>query len=90
DLKAVLFNWAWHMGMLRGQAEPELVKTLEYRAEGTVRVDGQDCALASYVDAEPGVLGYAGYRISANYQIPGYRVQIECTLADGETYSNIE
>src|SRR5690606_14294519 len=24
DLKAVLFNWAWHMGMLRGQAEPEL------------------------------------------------------------------
>src|SRR6185295_7686546 len=32
DLKAVLYNWTWHMGMLRGQAEPELVATLEYQA----------------------------------------------------------
>ena len=77
DLKAVLFNWAWHMGMLRGQAEPELVATLEYRAEGTVQVDGQVCSLS-------------GYRISANYRIPGYRTQIECTLPDGQSYSNIE
>lgn len=90
DLKAVLFNWTWHMGMLRGQAEPELVATLEYRAEGTIQVDGQPCSLTEYVAAEPGVLGKSGYRISANYRIPGYRTQIECTLPSGQTYSNIE
>ncbi len=90
DLKAVLFNWAWHMGMLRGQAEPELVQTLEYRAEGTIQVDGQACVLTPYADADPGALGDSGYRISANYRIPGYRIEIQCTLANGETYSNIE
>jgi hypothetical protein len=90
DLKAVLFNWTWHMGMLRGQAEPELVATLEYRAEGTVQIDGQLCTLTSYVDADPGALGDSGYRISANYRIPGYRTQIECTLPNGRTYANIE
>ena len=30
------------------------------------------------------------YRISANYQIPGYRTQVECTRANGQTYKNIE
>ena len=44
--------------MLRGQAEPELVATLEYQAEGTIEVDGQPCILTKY-------------RISANYRIPG-------------------
>ena len=34
DLRAVLYNWTWHMGMLRSGAESELVKTLEYEAEG--------------------------------------------------------
>jgi hypothetical protein len=77
DLKSVLYNWTWHMGMLRGQAEPELVGTLEYRAEGTIQVDGQPCRLTKY-------------RISANYQIPGYRTQIECTRPNGQTYANIE
>ncbi len=77
DMKAVLFNWAWHMGMLRGQAEPELVGTLEHQGQGTIQVDGQPCTLSKY-------------RVSANYQIPGYRTQIECTLANGQTYANIE
>jgi hypothetical protein len=77
DLKAVLYNWTWHMGMLRGQAEPELVATLEYQAEGTIQVDGQPCALAKY-------------RLSANYQIPGYRTQIECRRPNGQTYANVE
>jgi hypothetical protein len=90
DLKAVLFNWAWHMGMLRGQAEPELVQTLEYRAEGTIQVDGQACSLASFEPADPGELGTSGYRVSANYRIPGYRTEISCTLPNGRTYSNIE
>jgi hypothetical protein len=77
DLKSVLYEWTWHMGMLRGQAEPELVGTLEYQAEGTVQVDGQPCTLTKY-------------RLSANYQIPGYRIQIECTLPNGEKYANVQ
>src|SRR4030095_5471446 len=30
ELKDVLYNWAWAMGMLRSGAESELVKTLDY------------------------------------------------------------
>jgi len=78
DLKSVLFNWTWHMGMLRSGNESELVKTLEYQAEGgTIQMNGQPCTLKKY-------------RISANYQIPGYRTQIECTRANGQTYTNVE
>jgi hypothetical protein len=78
DLKSVLFNWTWHMGMLRSGNESELVKTLEYEAEGgTIQVNGQPCALTKY-------------RISANYQIPGYRTQIKCTLPNNQIYSNVE
>ena len=75
DLKSVLYNWTWHMGMLRGQAEPELVGTLEYQAQGTIQVEGQPCALTKY-------------RISANYQIPGYRTQIACSRPNGQTYAS--
>jgi hypothetical protein len=78
DLKSVLFNWTWRMGMLRSGNESELVKTLEYEADGgAIQVNGQPCAVKKY-------------RISANYQIPGYRAQIDCTLANGQTYKNVE
>ncbi len=78
DLKSVLFNWTWHMGMLRSGNESELVKTLEYEAEGgMIQVNGQPCTLTKY-------------RVSANYQIPGYRTQIACTLPNKQTYSNVE
>ena len=78
DLKSVLFNWTWHMGMLRSGNESELVKTLDYHAEGgTIQVNGQPCALTKY-------------RVQANYQIPGYRTQIECTLPNKQTYKNVE
>jgi hypothetical protein len=78
DLKSVLYNWTWHMGMLRSGAESELVKTLDYHAAGgTMQVNGQPCTLTTY-------------RVQANYQIPGYRVQIECTRANGQKYSNVE
>src|SRR6266581_6249290 len=78
DLKTVLYNWTWHMGMLRSGNESELVKTLEYQADaGTIQVNGQPCALKKY-------------RISANYQTPGYRTQIECTRPNGQTYKNVE
>ena len=78
DLKSVLFNWTWRMGMLRSGNESELVKTLDYHAEGgTIQVDGQPCTLTKY-------------RVQANYQVPGYRAQIECTRANGQRYSNVE
>ncbi|HET9216934.1 MAG TPA: hypothetical protein VFR18_08145 [Terriglobia bacterium] len=78
DLKSVLFNWTWHMGMLRSGNESELVKTLDYHAEGgTVQVNGQPCALTKY-------------RVQANYQTPGYRTQIECTLPNKQAYKNVE
>ena len=66
------------MGMLRSGNESELVKTLEYQAEGgMIQVDGQPCTVTKY-------------RISANYQIPGYRTQIVCKRPNNQTYSNIE
>lgn len=78
DLKSVLFNWAWHMGMLRSGAESELIKTLDYHAAGgTMLVDGHPCTLTKY-------------RVQANYQVPGWRTQIECTRADKQQYSNVE
>ena len=78
DLKSVLFNWTWRMGMLRSGAESELIKTLDYHAEsGTIQVGGQPCLLTKY-------------RVQANYQVPGYRVQIECTQKSGQKYSNVE
>ena len=76
DLKAVLFNWTWHMGMLRGIDEHELMVSLEYQGKGTVQVDGQPCALTKY-------------RASINYQTSGERIQYTCTRA-GKTYSAIE
>jgi hypothetical protein len=77
DMKAVLFNWTWHMGMLRGVTEPEIVATLEYQGKGTMQVNGQPCTLTKY-------------RVSTNYQTPGQRTQIECTQSNGQKYSMIE
>jgi hypothetical protein len=66
------------MGMLRSGAESELVKTLDYHAAGgTMQVNGQPCTLTKY-------------RIQANYQVPGWRTQIECTFKNKETYKNVE
>ena len=77
DLRAVLFNWAWYMGMLRGPQELEAVATLELKATGTMQVDGQPCRLTKY-------------RISNNYQLSGQRIQIACTRSNGQTYQNVE
>jgi hypothetical protein len=78
DMKSVLFNWTWHMGMLRSGNESELVKTLDYYAEsGTIQVDGQPCTLTKY-------------HVQVNYQVPGWRTQIECKRANGQTYKNVE
>ena len=90
DAKSVLFNWPWHMGMLRGIEEHELAVTLEYRGEGTIQVNGQPCTITPYKEGREGELGTSGYRISNAYQFAGSRTQINCTLPNGRTYSNVE
>src|SRR5690242_13597217 len=40
DLKAVLFNWAWYMGMLRSSEERDIIMSLEYTGRGAMQVDG--------------------------------------------------
>src|SRR5207248_11516358 len=77
DLRAVLFNWTWYMGMLRGVDEHELITSLEYQGKGSIQVDGQPCTLTKY-------------RVSTNYQTPGQRVQYTCTRPNGQAYSGIE
>jgi hypothetical protein len=77
DLRSVLHNWGWHLGMLRGEQEIDLIASLEYKGNGTMQVDGQPCRLTNY-------------RISTNYQVSGQRTQITCTRPNGQTYSNIE
>src|SRR6476620_2636438 len=77
DLRAVLFNWTWYLGMLRGVDEHELIVSLEYQGKGTMQVDGQPCTLTKY-------------RVSTNYQLPGQRIQYTCTRTNGQAYSNIE
>ena len=78
DLTAVLFNWMWHQGMLKGTDERDMVATLEYQAKGgTIQVDGQPCTLSKY-------------RASTNYQTLSQRINYTCTRANKQTYSNIE
>ena len=78
DLKSVLFNWTWHMGMLRSGAESELIKTMDYHgAGGSIQVNGQPCTLTKY-------------HLQANYLLPGYRTDIACTLKSKQTYSVVE
>jgi hypothetical protein len=77
DLKAVLFNWAWYMGMLRSSSEQDLMMTLEYTGKGTMQVGGQPCNLTKY-------------RMSITYQYSGERIQYTGTRPNGQSCSNIE
>src|SRR5881296_1989174 len=77
DLRAVLFNWERNTGMLKGHDERDMVATLEYQGKGTVQVDGQPCTLTKY-------------RASTNYQTFSQRIQVACTRANGQPYSNLE
>jgi hypothetical protein len=77
DLRSVLFNWGWHLGMLRSSEERDLIASLEYQGTGTMQVNGQPCQLTKY-------------RVSTNYQYSGQRTQIECRLPNGQTHSTIE
>src|SRR5580698_4680011 len=77
DLKSVLFNWAWYMGMLRSSEERDLLMSLEYQGKGTMQVDGQPCNVTKY-------------RTSISYQTSGERIQITGTRPNGRSCSNVE
>ena len=78
DLRATLFNWMWHQGMLKGQDERDMVATLEYKAKGgTIQVDGQPCTVSRL-------------RESTNYQTFSQRVDYACTRPNKQTVTNIE
>src|SRR5215471_20368633 len=62
DLKAVMFNWGWYMGMLRSSEERDLIMSLEYQGKGAIQVDGQPCNVTKY-------------RTSISYQTSGERIQ---------------
>jgi len=77
DLKAVLFNWGWYMGMLRSSEERDLMMTLEYTGKGTIQVNGQPCNVTKY-------------RTSISYQTSGERIQYTGTRPNGQSCSNVE
>src|SRR5688572_30702824 len=77
DLRSVLHNWGWHLGMLRGEAEIDLIASLEYQGKGTMQVGGQPCNVTKY-------------RSSINYQVSGERIQITGTRPNGQSCSTIE
>jgi hypothetical protein len=77
ELKAVLFNWAWYMGMLRSNEEYDVLMTLEYQGKGTMQVNGQPCNVTKY-------------RTSISYQTSGERIQIAGTRPNGQSCSNVE
>jgi hypothetical protein len=77
DLKAVLFNWAWYMGMLRSSEERDIIMTLEYQGKGVIQVDGQPCNVTKY-------------RTSISYQSSGERIQYTGTRPNGQSCSNVE
>jgi hypothetical protein len=77
DLKSVMFNWGWYMGMLRSNEEYDVLMTLEYQGKGTMQVDGQPCNVTKY-------------RTSITYQQSGERIQITGTRPNGQSCSNVE
>src|SRR6266513_1007119 len=77
DLKSVLFNWGWYMGMLRSNEEYDVLMTLEYQGKGTMQVNGQPCNVTKY-------------RTSISYQKSGERIQIAGTRPNGQSCSSIE
>jgi hypothetical protein len=77
DLKSVLFNWAWHMGMLRSTEEYDLLMSLMYQGTGTVQVGGQTCNVTMY-------------RSDISYQTSGERIRITGTRPNGQSCNTIE
>jgi hypothetical protein len=77
DLKSVMFNWGWYMGMLRSSEEYDLLMSLDYQGKGTMQVGGQPCNVSMY-------------RSDISYQTSGERIRITGTRPNGQSCSTIE
>ena len=77
DLKSVLFNWGWYMGMLRSNEEYDVLMTLDYQGKGTMQVGGQPCNVTMY-------------RSDISYRASGERIRITGTRPNGQSCSTIE
>src|SRR5262245_13665024 len=77
DLKSVLFNWAWYMGMLRSNEEYDVLMTLDYQGKGTMQVNGQPCNVTMY-------------RSDISYRASGERIRITGTRPNGQSCNTIE
>jgi hypothetical protein len=77
ELKTVLHNAADALGMLRTEREADLIATLRYWGAGTMTVGGQMVK----------VTNYAG---SVNFHVPGMRVDVTRTAADGKPQRAVE
>ena len=78
DPKAqALYDWANHLGMLRGVREVDAIATLQLTGEGTIAVAGQPCRLTEY-------------NVSVNYPDGGQRILYACTRPDSTVYKNGE
>lgn len=77
DLKAVMFNWGWYMGMLRSDQEYDVLMTLDYQGKGTMQIGGQPCNVTLY-------------RSDISYRASGERIRITGTRPNGQSCNTIE
>jgi len=77
DVKALVFELANSMGMLRGLQQEESILTLEHWAKGTMTVGQQRFDVPEY-------------RLSINYGVPGMRVDVRRQAQGGQPQRQIE
>ena len=77
DVKALVFDLANSMGMLRGLQQEDSILTLEHWAKGTMIVGQQRFEVPEY-------------RLSINYAVPGMRVDVRRQAAGGQPQRQID
>jgi hypothetical protein len=77
DVKALLFELANAMGMLRGLQQEDSILTLEQWAKGTMAVGQQRFDVSEY-------------RMSVNYSVPGIRLDYRRQASGGQPQRQIE
>lgn len=77
DVKALVFDLANSMGMLRGLQQEDSILTLEHWAKGTMIVGQQRFEVPEY-------------RLSINYAVPGMRVDFRRQAAGGRPQRQID
>ena len=71
SVKDTLYRIGDALGMLRDIEERDTILTVDWRATGTMLVEGQTCALANY-------------RSQVRYSVPALRIDYACAQPDGK------